>query len=49
MHTRKIPSGTVLRVPAFDRERGIIDVRIGNETIGVYIEDLRERADVIES
>ncbi len=48
MHIMQLPPGSLLRVPSFDRDKGIVEVRFGEQTVGVFIEDLKERASRVD-
>ena len=49
MHITQITAGDTLTVPDTDQEKGLIEIVHQGRNVSVFIEDLRERAENIET
>jgi hypothetical protein len=49
MQVTPIPAGEVLNVPDTRKKSGLVEIDFHGRNLGVYIEDLRARAEIVEA
>jgi len=49
MHITHIASGTILSIPDTERESGMIEIVHQGRNVSVFLQDLRERAERVDS